>query len=184
MKTFAPKPSFFPRLWIALGLLACFALFQNATLEERMGEMKKAHEINEQSKKRNAVLPSDFKGRSPQAVGQALIDHNFGDQFSEMEHAFEKFATWGNETELNGSLDAAQNKGSQKKDGLRFKAGLIGKSNLGIQMSQDYRLRCSYSPQEQSVEVAYDHPLNSRTNLTVKLKGEGEQSAIGLTYKW
>jgi hypothetical protein len=60
----------------------------------------------------------------------------------------------------------------------------MGKAGLGVLYEQGFKVKCEYSPMNQTYKVRFDQPLSSSAQLTVQHNSEARQSSIGFSYQW
>lgn len=189
------------RLLALVALSICFILFQNMSpLDESKTEDESSllgTDIREWAPRidHGDTLASYFPtqapaARSPAAVADSILTHNFADQLRGLESQFgNRFINL-----RNGELFAIESDSENRTSSTQATTGPRSGSNLKIAVpdhhslrlsyTQGITLRCDYDPSLVGMNLQLNKSWSPRSELTLAHQTERQQSSLNFNYHW
>jgi len=166
---------------ILVGLTACFALFQNFSLDNEYRDIRTIAPAGTPAEPPSRYLPSRTGATSLNGLGNEILEHNFGGQVKRIENQLED---WSGINIGRGPAGlAAQDPGSEAKS-YRLRTGHLGKDKFGIRYQSDVNVKCEFSALKNEIHMSVDKSLGRNANLSLQHNTEDHKSSLNFSYTW
>ncbi|MBX2993526.1 MAG: hypothetical protein KF681_01845 [Bdellovibrionaceae bacterium] len=171
-------------------LTACFVLFQNMSPLSEEFDIRDIAPTKPEGFNQYVYFPSEFHGGSASALGQEILDHNFGERLQALQFEVEmQGAKWGLGPHASGRGPASVGSASRTSGSsapapavLRF--GHRGGDRFGFSWESAVNVRCDYAANSNRVELSLNRALTSRAEVSFKHTTDDQQSTLNLNYQW
>ena len=184
------KQSWIRSFQIALGLGACFALFQNFSLDSDYRDIREMAPEGAPTEAPSPYFPDQTRATSLNSLGNEFLKHNLTDEMKHFENRFEdwsgielgKKSPGSRGPASDGSVDLGTDEPSTTN--YRFRTGLLGRDKVGFRLQSGVNVKCEYSALTNQMQVSVDRALGHNGNLSFKHNTVEQNSSVNFSYAW
>lgn len=171
-------------------LTACFVLFQNMSPVTDDFDIRDIAPVKPQGFDHYAYFPAEFHGGSASALGQEILDHNFGERLQALQFEIEmQSAKWGLGPQMASRAPASAAAASRTPASIAAPSSVLrfghrGGDRFGFSWESAVNVRCDYAANSRRLELSLNRALTSRAEVSFKHTTDDQQSTLNLNYQW
>ena len=181
------KQSWIRTFQIAVGLGACFVLFQNFSLDDDYRDIRELAPDGAPAEAASPYFPDHTRATSLSSLGNEILKHNLTDEMKKFENRLEDWSGFelGEESgRSRGPASASSADYEPSTTNYRLRTGLLGRDKVGFRLQSGVNVKCEYSAFTNEMQVSVDRSLGNKGSLSFQHNTVQQNSSVNFSYAW